>query len=181
MATITKPPILDETGQDIVTKLNNINTQVTALNALIADLGLVSITPISQADYDNLSPTDKLNGVFDIYDAVEPNIDGNKVSYDSNNSVVEKIDEFQIIVGVTASSNGYSSNYNLPTGFNADNTIICGFQIEASTGEWRSGEGVGGSNFARTFAQITNSYLSVYNNNSGLFSKNFKVLVKKIA
>lgn len=91
MATITKPPILDETGQDIVTKLNNINTQVTALNALIADLGLVSITPISQADYDNLSPTDKLNGVFDIYDAVEPMIDGDSVSYDSNTTMKAKV------------------------------------------------------------------------------------------
>ena len=97
MATITKPPILDETGQDIVTKLNNINTQVTALNALIADLGLVSITPISQADYNNLSPTDKLNGVFDIYDAVEPDIDGDKVLYSSSprKTVNEKIDDVQ--------------------------------------------------------------------------------------
>ncbi len=92
MATITKPPILDETGQDIVTKLNNINTQVTALNALIADLGLVSITPISQADYDNLSPTDKLNGVFDIYDAVEPQIDGHSVAYDNNTDIIQAID-----------------------------------------------------------------------------------------
>lgn len=91
MATITKPPILDETGQDIVTKLNNINTQVTALNALIADLGLVSITPISQADYDDLSPTDKLNGVFDIYDAVEPNIASEKVTY-GNGTVKNALD-----------------------------------------------------------------------------------------
>ena len=65
---------------EINTSIQALNTQITALNALIADLGLVSITPISQADYDNLSPTDKLNGVFDIYDAVEPDIDVNKIN-----------------------------------------------------------------------------------------------------
>ena len=65
----------------LVSKLNDINTQVTALNTLMASLGLVSITPISQADYDNLSPTDKLNGVFDIYDAVEPQISPLQVDY----------------------------------------------------------------------------------------------------
>ena len=66
---------------EINTSIQALNTQITALNSLIADLGLVSITPISQADYDNLSPTDKLNGVFDIYDAVEPQISPLQVDY----------------------------------------------------------------------------------------------------
>lgn len=91
MATITDPIMLDSTGQDIKDQISALNTKIQTLNTLLADLGLVSITPISQQDYDALSQAEKLAGVFDIYDAVEPDIDGNKVSYDSNTSVVEKI------------------------------------------------------------------------------------------
>ena len=93
MAQVTDPIMLDSTGQDIKDQISALNTKIQTLNTLLADLGLVSITPISQEDYDALSQAEKLAGVFDIYDAAEPDIDGNKVSYDSNTSVVEKIDE----------------------------------------------------------------------------------------
>ena len=58
----------------------------------IADL---DITPISQDDYDALTPAEQLAGVFDIYNAPEPDIDGNKVLYSSSpkKTVNEKIDD----------------------------------------------------------------------------------------
>ena len=92
MATITKPPILDETGQDIALKINALTAQITALYQLLADLGLATLAPISQADYDALSPTEQLAGCFDIYDAPNLNIDGDSVSYDSNTSIKQAVD-----------------------------------------------------------------------------------------
>lgn len=93
MATVTDPIMLDSTGQDIKDQISALNTKIQTLNTLLADLGLVSITPISQEDYDALSQAEKLAGVFDIYNAAEPDIDGTKVSYNSNTNVVQKIDE----------------------------------------------------------------------------------------
>lgn len=156
MATITKPPILDETGQDIVTKLNNINTQVTALNALIADLGLVSITPISQADYDNLSPTDKLNGVFDIYDAVEPQIDGDSVSYDSNTTIKQAVDNVVKVYDDTAVFGSYSS-FSLTGSYQNIISIVAinDFVVFAHYGNKQSGSSVYGKAYTCTSSGIS--------------------------
>lgn len=113
MATITDPIMLDSTGQDIKDQISALNTKIQTLNTLLADLGLVSITPISQEDYDALSQAEKLAGVFDIYDAVEPDIDGTKVSYDSNTSVVEKIDDVSKAINPSNVSLTLSSGNNL--------------------------------------------------------------------
>jgi len=91
MAQVTDPIMLDSTGQDIKDQISALNTKIQTLNTLLADLGLVSITPISQEDYDALSQTEKLAGVFDIYDGAEPQIDGDQVAYDSNTTMKAKV------------------------------------------------------------------------------------------
>lgn len=101
---------------DINTSIQALNTQITALNSLIADLGLVSITPISQADYNALSPTDKLNGVFDIYDAVEPNIDGSKITYDSGSNANGNYIKFADGTMICTKRVEYSGAINTATG-----------------------------------------------------------------
>ena len=100
---------------DINTSIQAINTQIQALNTLIGSLGLVTITPISQDDYDALTPVEQLAGVFDIYDAVEPDIDGNKVLYSSSpkKTIIEKIDEIDhksILIGSSTGSKTYAQH-----------------------------------------------------------------------
>ena len=101
---------------DLEIQLQALTAQITLIYQTMANLGLMTITPISQADYNALSPTDKLNGVFDIYDAVEPQIDGDRVSYDSNNSVNDMINGYKIVCDSYVSKTGITSN----TAFNLD-------------------------------------------------------------
>lgn len=67
---------------DLETQLQALTSQITLIYQTMANLGLMTITPISQADYDNLSQAEKLAGVFDIYDAPEPSIDVSKIVFD---------------------------------------------------------------------------------------------------
>lgn len=89
------------------TQLQALTTQITAIYQLLADLGLATLAPISQDDYDHLSPTEQLAGCFDIYDALQLDIDGNKVLYSSNpkvsvNDMIGKIKK-ETITGTTNS------------------------------------------------------------------------------
>jgi len=76
---------------DLETQLQALTSQITLIYQTMANLGLMTITPISQADYDNLSQAEKLAGVFDIYDAVEPQIDGHSVAYDNNTDIIQAV------------------------------------------------------------------------------------------
>jgi len=113
---------------DLETQLQALTAQITAIYQLLADLGLVSLAPISQDDYDSLTPSEQLAGCFDIYDGAEPQIDGHQVSYDSNTDIIQKVDSMITVreaTATTGSSLGEHGRTAVNSGITANAHDIC--------------------------------------------------------
>lgn len=138
-------------------------------------------------DADEVSYNNGTSGLSatNVQGAIDALRSAENITYDSNNSVKNKIDEFKVLTGTLSSVAEYSSPIQLPTGFTLENTIIASLQVKSSTNTWRTGAGAFGANFSRTFAQImldgsNNTILTVFNNESSIFGADFKILIKKI-
>ena len=84
---------------------------------------------------------------------------------------------FKIVAGNFAGSDGFSSNYSYPAGFDINNCSILSINVTTGTGQYRSGTGVNNTSFYRTFAQMDTGGIKAYNNDPNNYNAGFKILL----
>ena len=108
-------------------------------------------------------------------------LSADQVSYDSNNTVKDKIDSFGVVVGQLASTaNSWTADFDLPNGFNDSNTVCIGVNISTS-GTWKGGDGITGANARCVVELLSNSKFRVYNTNSDVVNAYFRATFYKFA
>lgn len=101
----------------------------------------------------------------------------NKYQFDSGASCSDDFfreDNTALITGTTKSDAGYCEYISFPEGFDANNSIILGFNVYY--GGWRTGQFL---TSGRIFATFDNTGVRVYNDNSDFFDKSFRILLTK--
>ncbi len=104
-----------------------------------------------------------------------------EILYDENTTEKQKIDEIGgvVVSGTLASSVGFSSSIPLPAGMSWNSCVVLSLMINYSSSAWRTGEGINNEGY-RLFVSLESTGLRVYNDDSGLFEKEFKVVLRAI-
>ena len=92
--------------------------------------------------------------------------------------VLETNSRTAVVTGTLSSDSAFAS-VSFPSGFNKDNCMVTSWMIEATSEGWRTGQGIISDSSYRTFVMISSS-VQIYNNNPSLYSKPFKIMLKKI-
>lgn len=141
--------------------------------------GLNSIPRLTLAQYNALNVKPEFWVRTDAPESYKK-LSADQVSYDSNNTVKDKIDSFGVVVGQLASTaNAWSSYYDLPSGFTGTNSVCIGINLNIQ-GMWRSGDGITGSG-TRCVVEVSDNKFRVFNSNVDVVSVYFRATFYKFA
>ena len=109
--------------------------------------------------------------------AAQVNVDWDAVSGVEQILNKPEVPLFKIVAGNFSGSDGFSSNYSYPAGFDINNCSILSINVTTGTGQYRSGTGVNNASFYRTFAQMDTGGIKAYNNDPNNYNAGFKILL----
>ena len=92
--------------------------------------------------------------------------------------VLETSSKTAVVTGTLSSDSSFVT-VAFPSGFNKDNCMVVSWMVEATNEGWRTGQGIISQSFYRTFVMLSSS-VQIYNNDPALYSKSFKIMLKKI-
>ena len=148
-----------------------VNSDWDALSGVAQILNKPSLATVATSgSYNDLSDTPTIP-------AAQVNSDWDAISGVAQILNKPEVPLFKIITGNFATSDGFSSNYSYPTGFDINNCSILSINVTTGTKQYRSGTGVNNTSYYRTFAQMDTGGIKAYNNDPNNYGVGFKIIL----